>query len=136
MAALSDARLLLDLEVAPSHVGVMAEVHASFTPVETFLMKNAGLQFRLHCRLRSTNGITDDTLITLASRILTAGSTVYFEAAAIPSQLVDRRGGRRDVYARFDLESLEPILPVGVRLDSNRVRYQTEERHAGAIVAW
>ena len=70
------------------------------------------------------------------TRIITAGGTVHFEAAALPSQLEDKRGGRRDLYARFDLESLEPILPASVRLDSNRVRYVAEQRRAGELLAW
>ncbi|MCA9526746.1 MAG: hypothetical protein KC549_10690 [Myxococcales bacterium] len=134
MATLTDAHMVI--EPSPTRAIVVASVHASFTPVESFLMKNAGLQFRLHGRLRFTNGLSDDTLLTLASRIITAGGTVHFEAAALPSQLEDKRGGRRDLYARFDLESLEPILPASVRLDSNRVRYVAEQRRAGELLAW
>lgn len=122
MATLTDAHLVLDTGL--SHAGVIAAVHVSLTRLESYLAEHGGLQFRLRCRLRTAAGPfgEDATVHTLPPRLITRGGTVTFEGAVIRGLLSPLATSRAALYARFDLESLEAILPLGDRADSEPVR--------------
>jgi len=121
MASLSQPHLSIKLLSGTSNAEVTATVNVSLTQFELNLVKNLGLKFKLRCQLRGAdsgfNG-ADDDLFTYTGKSILAGGTSTFKATMSRNTLDEDWVGDDEVYARFTLQSAEPIFPLVLTTDS------------------
>ena len=122
MATLSNPTLRITLVSSQPQADVEAMVDVALTKFEKYLIES-GLGLTLQCRLwGADSGLTrhDDRLYTFRSQRVPNGESYRF-AARVPKDVLDEDFGGDEVYARFQLVSLEPAFPLDVSANSPEV---------------
>jgi hypothetical protein len=122
LATLSSPNLSIKLISGTNNAEVTATVASAFSAFEKALVDNLGLKFRLKCKLRGQdsgfNG-ADDDLFSFASKQITANGTSTFKTTVSRDTIDEDWEGNDEVYARFTLQSTEPIFPFATSKDSS-----------------
>ena len=116
MATLSNPTLTIKLISGTNNVDVTATAVVKLTAFETNLIKNLGLKFKIKCMLwgqdSGFNG-GDDDLFSFPTQTVTAAGTFTFKGT-VSRDLLDEDLGNDEIYAKFTLQSAEPIFALSI----------------------
>jgi len=120
VANLLNPTLTIKLVAGTNSADVTATVTTKLTDFEKVLVKE-GLRFRLKCKLRGEdsgfNG-SDDDVFSFPSKTIAASGLSTFTHRISRDTLDEDWEGNDEIYARFTLQSLEPIFPFVKTKDS------------------
>jgi hypothetical protein len=121
MAKLTIPNLSIKLISGTNNADVTATVLSTLTPFEKALVDTLGLKFKLKCKLwgedSGFNG-EDDELYSFGSKTITQSGPSTFKATINRSTLDEDSVGNDEIYAKFTLQSTEPLFPFGTSAKS------------------
>jgi hypothetical protein len=116
MANLSNPTLTIKLISGTNNADVTATVVVKLTAFELNLVKNLGLKFKLKARLWGQDGGFnggDDDLFSFSTQTISAGGTFTFKTT-VSRNVLDEDWGNDEIYAKFTLQSAEPIFALSI----------------------
>lgn len=123
MASLSNPALQIDLLTGTSNANVTATVSVTLDPIDTFLV-NGGLTLQLASKLvgddSGFNG-GDNDLFFFPSQNITNTGIYTFQSTVSLGTLDEDSIGRDEVFANFNLQSLNNIFPLNTSVNSANI---------------
>ncbi|WP_100902385.1 hypothetical protein [Nostoc flagelliforme] len=122
MASLSNPALQIDLLTGTSNANVTATVRVTLDQLDTFLL-SGGLTLQLSSKLvGDDSGLTgaDDDLFFFPSQNIT-NTGIYTFQSTVSLGTLDEDNGGDEVFANFNLKSLNNIFPLNTSVNSPNI---------------
>lgn len=123
MASLSNPALQIDLLTGTSNANVTATVSVTLDPIDTFLV-NGGLTLQLASKLvGDDSGLNggDNDLFFFPSQNITNTGIYTFQSTVSLGTLDEDSIGRDEVFANFNLQSLNNTFPLNTSVSSANI---------------
>lgn len=123
MASLSNPALQIDLLTGTSNANVTATVSVTLDPFDTFLV-NGGLTLQLASKLvGDDSGLNggDNDLFFFPSQNITNTGIYTFQSTVSLGTLDEDSIGRDEVFANFNLQSLNNTFPLNTSVSSANI---------------
>lgn len=121
MPTVAKPHLTIKLISGTNNVEIAVTTNVTLDSTDLFLVKNAGLRFKLRGKMRGEDsGLNggDDDLFNLPSHGVMESGTVTTKKTVSRDSLDEDWEGNDEVYARMTLVSLAPIFPFSKSRDS------------------